>query len=358
MKKNIFDFNLEELKAEILPAFRAKQIWHWLYIRYENDFEKMLNIPKDLRAKLSNSFCAENLKIATIQQSLDGTKKYLFKTHDNHSFESVLIKMKDKVFDENGNPKSQEKYTICVSSQIGCKIGCKFCSTGKGGFVRNLSCGEIVEQIVNIKRDNHLAPEKGLNIVYMGMGEPLDNFDNLLKAIKIIADNDGLSISMRRQTISTSGISPMINLLGELNLGVQLAISLHAVNDEIRDKIMPINKAYNIASIIDSVRRFPLESRKRIMFEYLMIRDINDDIHHAKDLLRLLNGIKSKVNLILFNPYQGSNFKRPDKAKARKFADYLVNKGLLCTIRESKGIDIDAACGQLREKHKIEEQER
>lgn len=346
--ENIFNYSFDELKGLLIPSFRAKQVWNWLYIHYEDDFSMMINLPKETRNKLKEQFSAKNLHIANVVSSADGTKKYLFSTHDNHTFESVLLKMKDKEFDECGDVKSSEKFTICVSSQIGCKIGCKFCCTGNNGFVRNLSVGEIVEQIVAIKKDNHIAPEKCVNIVYMGMGEPLDNFDNLIKAIKIISHLDGLSISPRRQTISTSGISPMIDALGNLNLGVQLAISLHAVNDETRNKLMPINKVYNINSIIDSIKKFPIDARKRIMFEYLMIKDVNDKIDDAKDLLKLLNGIKAKVNVILFNPFEGSKFKRPDIEDAKKFADYLYNKGLLCTIRESKGVDIDAACGQLK----------
>ncbi|RDU58039.1 23S rRNA (adenine(2503)-C(2))-methyltransferase RlmN [Helicobacter sp. MIT 99-5507] len=350
--ENIFDYSFDELKGLLTPSFRAKQVWNWLYIHYEDDFSMMINLPKEIRNKLKEQFSAKNLDIANVALSKDGTKKYLFLTHDNHTFESVLLKMKDKEFDEDGNIKSQERFTICISSQIGCKIGCKFCCTGKNGFTRNLSAGEIVEQVVAIKKDNNIAPEKCVNIVYMGMGEPLDNFDNLIKAIKIISHIDGLSISPRRQTISTSGISPMINVLGNLDLGVQLAISLHAVNDITRNKLMPINKIYNINSIIDSVRSFPIDARKRVMFEYLMIKDINDSIDNAKDLLKLLDGIKAKVNLILFNPFEGSNFERPDLENAKKFADYLYSKGLICTIRESKGIDIDAACGQLKYKNK------
>ncbi|MBR7118030.1 MAG: 23S rRNA (adenine(2503)-C(2))-methyltransferase RlmN [Helicobacteraceae bacterium] len=350
--ENIFDYSFDELKGLLTPSFRAKQVWNWLYIHYEDDFSMMINLPKEIRNKLNEQFSAKNLDIENVALSKDGTKKYLFLTYDNHTFESVLLKMKDKEFDEYGNIKNSEKFTICVSSQIGCKIGCKFCCTGKNGFTRNLSTGEIVEQVVAIKKDNNIMPEKCVNIVYMGMGEPLDNFDNLVKAIKIISHIDGLSISPRRQTISTSGISPMINVLGNLDLGVQLAISLHAVNDKTRNRLMPINKLYNIDSIINSVKTFPVNARKRVMFEYLMIKDVNDSIDDAKDLLKLLDGIKAKVNLILFNPFEGSNFERPDLENAKKFADYLHNKGLLCTIRESKGIDIDAACGQLKYKNK------
>lgn len=352
-KRNIFDLTLGELERELTPSFRARQVYQWLYKMYESNFDLMINVPKNLRSKLDANFSASNLEIKHISVSEDKTKKYLYETIDKHSFESVLLKMKESVYDEHNKQISQEKYTICVSSQVGCKMGCSFCFTSKIPFGRNLSAGEIVEQIVSIKRDNAIPPQKSLNIVYMGMGEPLDNFENVVKAIKIISSLDGLSIATRRQTISTSGISPKIDLLGELNLGVQLAISLHAVNDEVRDKLMPLNKIYNIENIIGAVRRFPLESRKRVMFEYLMIKEVNDDLSCARELLRLLNGIKSKVNLILFNPHEGSKFQRPDLETAQRFRDYLNSKGLLCTIRESRGIDIEAACGQLQEKHAV-----
>lgn len=353
-QKNIFDFSLDELKANLNPPFRAKQIWRWLYVNYENDFDKMINIPKDLRVKLAQNFSAKNLTIEQIQSSNDGTKKYLFRTIDNQTFESVLIKMRESQSDENGKIITGEKWSICVSSQIGCKIGCRFCKTAEGGFKRNLATGEIVEQIVAIKRDNAIPPQKRVNIVYMGMGEPLDNFECVTKAIKIISDIDGLSISPKRQTISTSGISPMIERLGNLDLGVNLAISLHAVNDAVRDKLMPINKKYNIESIIESVRKFPINTRKRVLFEYLMIKYINDNLANARDLVRLLNGIKAKVNIILFNEFSGARFARPSMDSAEKFADFLISKGIMATIRQSKGADIDAACGQLKARRDLD----
>lgn len=244
----------------------------------------------------------------------------------------------------------EDKFTLCLSSQVGCKVGCSFCLTAKGGFVRNLNAGEMVYQVFAIKKDQNIPSNKAVNIVYMGMGEPLDNLENVTKCIQILSELDGLSISRRRQTISTSGIAPKIKKLGALDLGVQLAISLHAVDDELRTKLMPINKAYNIQNIIDEVVAFPIDSRKRVMFEYLMIDGINDSLECAKKLVALLNKIKAKVNLIYFNPHEGSLYKRPSKEKVEAFREYLLKKGLLCTIRESKGLDISAACGQLREK--------
>jgi 23S rRNA (adenine2503-C2)-methyltransferase len=267
---------------------------------------------------------------------------------DNHTVETVLIKMKDEEI-KNGK-KKEAKYTVCVSTQVGCKVGCAFCLTAKGGFVRNLSAGEIVAQVWWMKKYKNFDENKALNIVYMGMGEPLDNYDSLVKAIKILANPDGMNIAARRQTVSTSGIAPKIKKLGNENLGVNLAISLHAVDDDLRERLIPLNKAYNIQSVIDAIREFPIDKRKKVMFEYLVIKDVNDDIESAKKLVKLLNGIPSKVNLIYFNPYPGTDFKRPDDETMKKFQDYLINKGIMCTIRKSKGMDISAACGQLREK--------
>lgn len=348
--QSIFDFSLEELQAQIKPSFRAKQIYQWIYKKYAKTFADMKNIPKSLQEELNEKYSMQPLKIIRKQQSNDGSIKYLFELFDGHSVESVLLLMKEKQFDEDGNITKSEQYTFCISTQVGCKVGCSFCLTAKGGFVRNLSVGEIVEQIRQLKIDNQIPENKSVNIVYMGMGEPLDNYDNLVKAIKIIANLDGLAISTRRQTISTSGISSKIEKLGKEDLGVQLAISLHAVDDDLRSELIPMNKAYNIKSIIDAVKNFPVDARKKVMFEYLVIKDKNDSIEAANKLLKLLNGIKAKVNLIYFNPYPGTSYERPTRNNMIKFQEYLINKGLLCTIRESKGLDIDAACGQLKEK--------
>ena len=244
------------------------------------------------------------------------------------------------------------RYTICVSSQVGCKMGCAFCLTAKGGFVRNLTPGEIVGQILWIKRENNIPYERRVNVVYMGMGEPLDNLANVAKAVGILRDNDGLAIAPRRQTISTSGLATQIKKLGEMDLGVLLAISLHAVTDELREQLMPVNKAYNIAAVMAAVRAFPIDLRKRVMFEYLTIKGVNDRLADAKALVKLLDGIKAKVNLILFNPHEGSPFGRPESEDVEKFRSYLQSHGVTCTIRQSKGLDISAACGQLKERSK------
>jgi 23S rRNA (adenine2503-C2)-methyltransferase len=352
MKKIIQDYTKDELSSMIKPSFRAKQIYDWIYHKYAMSFDEMKNLPKDLKQNLDKEYTINPLKLLTRQDSQDGSRKYLFELYDGHTVEAVLLLMKDKEYNEDGSIKHLERYTVCISSQVGCKVGCAFCLTAKGGFVRNLSAGEIVEQVRYIKKDNNIAANRRVNIVYMGMGEPLDNLDAVAKSVKIFAQDDGMAISPHRQTISTSGLSSKIEKLGRMDLGVNLAISLHAVDDELRAKLMPINKAYNIESIINAVKNFPVNARKRVMFEYLVIKDVNDDIASAKKLITLLEGIKAKVNLIYFNPYGGTEFKRPEPKDMKAFQEYLTQRGLHCTIRESKGLDISAACGQLREQEK------
>ena len=349
-KKNILDFSKEELSEIITPSFRAKQIYQWIYHKYVNSFDEMKNLPKKMKEDLEENYHLSPLSIAKIEESSDGSKKYLFSMHDGYTVESVLLPMKKEEFDEDGKLLHHTKFTICISSQVGCKIGCSFCLTAKGGFKRNLSLGEITAQVLEVKKDNNIPQARRVNIVYMGMGEPLDNITNVSKAVKVFSDLDGLAISPRRQTISTSGLSTQIEKLGKMNLGVLLAISLHAVDDKLREKLMPINKAYNIASIINAVKNFPIDARKRVMFEYLMMKNVNSDINSAKKLVKLLHGIKSKVNLIYFNPHEGSEFTRPSTNDVTSFQQYLIDHGILCTIRQSKGLDISAACGQLKEK--------
>ncbi len=310
----------------------------------------MKNIPKELKETLSKKFPLDTIKVKNTEISSDGTKKYLFEYHDNNSVEAVLLRMKEKELNEEGQVIKSEKYTFCISSQVGCKVGCSFCLTAKGGFIRNLSAGEIVAQVQYLKKLNEIPQNKSVNIVYMGMGEPLDNYENLIKAIKIISELDGLAISTKRQTISTSGISSKISKLGNENLGVQLAISLHAVEDDLRDELIPMNKAYNIESIIEAVKKFPIDTRKKVLFEYLVIKDKNDSVAQAKKLVKLLHGIEAKVNLIYFNPFEGTTYKRPLEEDMKAFQNYLLSKKIICTIRESKGLDISAACGQLKKK--------
>jgi len=353
IKPSLLDFTLKELQEVVKPAFRAKQIYGWLYHQYAQEFEDIKNIPKILKEELAQKYIVNPLKIVNKEVSTDGTIKYLLQMQDGKTMEAVWLKMKDTQFDDKDEVVEEAKYTICVSTQVGCKVGCSFCLTAKGGFTRNLTVGEIVAQVVTLKRDNEHKHNRMINIVYMGMGEPLDNLDNLAKAIEIFKEDDGLCISAKRQTVSTSGLSNKIDQLGAMDLGVHIAISLHAVDDELRTELIPMNKAHNINSIIEAVKRFPIDTRKRVMFEYLVIKDKNDDLGSAKKLVKLLHGIKAKVNLIYFNPYPGTNYDRPSKEDMVSFADYLIKHGLLCTIRDSKGIDISAACGQLKEQSKL-----
>lgn len=349
IKPSLLDFTLKELQEQIKPSFRAKQIFGWLYHQYADSFDDMKNIPNALKEELEKKYLVNPIKIIKKEISSDGTIKYLLELQDGKTIEAVWLKMKDIELDVDGRVLQEAKYTICVSTQVGCKMGCTFCLTAKGGFTRDLTAGEIVAQVVSLKRDNDHKHNRMINIVYMGMGEPLDNLSSLAKAIEIFKEDEGLCISAKRQTVSTSGLSNKIDQLGELDLGVHIAISLHAVDDELRTELIPMNKAHNISSIIEAVKRFPIDTRKRVMFEYLVIKDKNDDIASAKKLVKLLSDIKAKVNLIYFNPYPGTEYSRPSKADMIAFQEYLIGHGLLCTIRDSKGIDISAACGQLKE---------
>jgi len=353
-KPSLLDFTQEELTNLVKPSFRAKQIYSWLYHQYADNYDAMQNIPKALKEELQEKYLVNPMKIIRKEESSDGTIKYLFELQDGKTVEAVWLKMKDAQYDANGELTQEAKYTICVSTQVGCKVGCSFCLTAKGGFTRDLTAGEIVAQVVNLKRDNNHKHNRKINIVYMGMGEPLDNLNNLAKAIAIFKEEEGLAISGKRQTVSTSGLSNKIDQLGKMDLGVHIAISLHAVDDKLRTELIPMNKAHNINSIIEAVKRFPIDTRKRVMFEYLVIKNKNDDLGSAKKLVKLLSGIKAKVNLIYFNPYPGTPYERPSYEDMFAFQEYLIKHGLLSTIRDSKGIDISAACGQLKEKTQSE----
>jgi len=356
LKPSLMDYTQKELKELVKPPFRAKQIYSWLYHNYANSYEEMKNIPKNLKEELSQKYLVNPLKIVKKEESNDGTIKYLLELQDGKTMEAVWLKMKEEQVDCNGEVTQEAKYTICVSTQVGCKVGCTFCLTAKGGFTRDLTAGEIVAQVVTLKRDNNHKHNRMTNIVYMGMGEPLDNLTNLAKAIEIFKEDEGLCIGGKRQTVSTSGLSTKIDKLGEMDLGVHIAISLHAVDDKLRSELIPMNKAHNINSIIEAVKRFPIDTRKRVMFEYLVIKGKNDDIGSAKKLVKLLTDIKAKVNLIYFNPYPGTDYDRPSRNDMVAFQEYLINHGLLCTIRDSKGIDISAACGQLKEKTNLDKE--
>ena len=319
---------------------RANQLWHWLYHRGTQDFEDMTTIAKGLRARLAEVASLDRGEVESHQQSTDGTAKWLVRNRDDALIESVYI-------------PEDDRGTLCVSSQVGCTLNCSFCHTGTQAWVRNLQPREIVAQIM-IARDSlgeWPSPSEGRqlsNVVMMGMGEPLYNLDHVGKALKIVMDGDGISISKRRITLSTAGVVPMMDRCGE-ELDVNLAVSLHAVNDDVRDELVPLNRKYPIAELLDACRRYPGSSNsRRITFEYAMLKGVNDSAADAVELVRLLKGIPAKINLIPFNPWPGVAYDCSDWPTIRKFSDIVFNAGISAPIRMPRGRDIMAACGQLK----------
>ena len=337
--KNIKEYNLDELKNEMEALgekkYRAEQIFKWLYIDKVKEFDEMTNLSIELREKLKQNYTMCNFKILKKQESIDSTKKYLFDVLDGNAIETVLMEY------HHGK-------TICVSSQIGCKMGCKFCASTGIKFIRNLSSGEIVEQVLAVEQD---IGDKISNIVFMGIGEPFDNYDNVMKAIKIINNQKGLNIGARHISISTSGLVPMIYKFADEELQCTLSISLHATNDEKRSKMMPINNRYNIKELMEACRYYINKTNKRISFEYALAKDNNDNLEDAKELVKLLKGMLCHVNLIPINKIENGSFTKSSNENIIKFRDYLNEKGIVATIRRELGSDIDAACGQLRRKN-------
>ena len=333
------------------PAFRAKQLFQWIYNRGVTDFEGMTNMAKPLRAKLAGSFRMHRPSVSAHQVSSDGTQKWLLRYDDGNEAETVYI-------------PDDDRGTLCVSSQVGCTLTCKFCHTGTQRMVRNLTPADIVAQVM-LARDTlgdwSVTSDKRrlTNIVFMGMGEPLYNTDNVIKAMKLIMDGEGISLSKRRITLSTSGVVPEIERVGR-ETDVLLAISLHAVNDELRNEIVPINRKYPLKELFAAVRNYPgLSNAKRVTWEYVMLKDVNDSVADAKELLRLIKGIPSKINLIPFNPWPGSPYDCSSDAQIKKFADVIWNAGYSAPIRTPRGRDILAACGQLKsESQRIGKRER
>ena len=337
--KNIKDYNLEDLKQEMLSIgekpYRAEQIFKWIYIDKVKTFEEMTNLSLELRKKLEKNYTMCNFKILKKQESSDGTKKYLFDVLDGNAIETVLM--------EYNSWK-----TICVSSQIGCKMGCKFCASTGIPFVRNLTSGEIVEQILAVEQD---IQGRISNVVFMGIGEPLDNYENVIKAIKIINNPKGINIGARHISVSTSGIVPRIYDLANENIQCTLSISLHATTDEKRSSMMPVNNRYNIAELMQACRDYIKITNKRISFEYALAKDNNDNLEDAKELVNLLKGMICHVNLIPINKIENGKFTKSSNENIIKFRDYLNDHGIVATIRRELGSDIDAACGQLRRKN-------
>ncbi|HJJ15063.1 MAG TPA: 23S rRNA (adenine(2503)-C(2))-methyltransferase RlmN [Clostridiaceae bacterium] len=341
--KNIKDYNLEELKEELKSIgekpFRAEQIFKWLYQDKVKSFDDMTNLSLELREKLKENYTICNFKILKKQESSDGTKKYLFDVLDGNAIETVLMSY-------------HHGYSICVSSQIGCKMGCKFCASTGIKFVRSLTSGEIVEQILAVEQDENIRIS---NIVFMGIGEPLDNFDNVINAVKIINNPKGLNIGARHISISTSGLVPMIYKLAEQNTQCTLSISLHATTNEKRSSMMPVNNAYNIEELIQACKDYIKVTNRRISFEYALAKDNNDNLEDAKRLVKLLKGMLCHVNLIPINKIENGEYTKSSNENIIKFRDYLNDHGIVATIRRELGSDIDAACGQLRRKNLKEE---
>ena len=341
MKKNIKNYDLDNLKEELKllgeKPFRAEQIFKWIYQDKVTSFDEMTNISIDLRKKLDENYTLGLFKIVKKLESVDGTKKYLFDVQDGDGnlIESVLMQY-------------HHGYTICVSSQIGCKMGCKFCASTGIPFSRNLEAGEIVEQLLAIERDSQI---KISNIVFMGIGEPLDNYENVMESIKILNNQKGLNIGARHISISTSGVVPKIYDLADRQMQCTLSISLHSSNNKTRSEMMPVNNSYPIEELMKACKYYIEKTNKRISFEYALAKDNNDNLNDARDLVKLLKGMLAHVNLIPINKIEDGKYTKSTNENIIKFRDYLNDHGIVATIRRELGSDISAACGQLRKQN-------
>jgi len=337
--KHIKEYNIEELKEEFVELgekpYRAEQVFKWIYENNVTSFDEMTNLSLDLREKLKQNYTLGIFKILRKQVASDGTIKYLFDVLDGNAIETVLMKY-------------HHGYSLCVSSQIGCKMGCKFCASTGIAFIRNLTSGEIVEQILAVQRDENI---KISNVVFMGIGEPLDNYDNVINAIRIINNPKGINIGARHISISTSGLVPQIHRLAKENIQCTLSISLHATTDEKRSSMMPVNNRYSIEELIKACKDYIKETNRRISFEYALAKDNNDNLEDAKGLVKLLKGMICHVNLIPINKIENGKFDKSSNENILKFRDYLNDHGIVATVRRELGSDIDAACGQLRRKN-------
>ena len=339
---DIKNLNIEELKDFVkelgFEPYRAKQIAQWLYKKRVKSFDEMTNLSKKARELLSQKARIDVLKTVKVEESSDGTRKYLFELPDGNRIESVFIPEKDW-------------NTLCVSTQVGCPAGCKFCLTAKDGFTRNLTAAEIVDQYIHVQRD--VGENRRIsNVVFMGMGEPLLNFDNVKKAVEIMTHRDMLDLSTRKVTVSTVGVVPGIDRMAKEMNKVKLAVSLHATTDEQREKIVPMNRRWPIGEIMKALRRYPADNNRRIMIEYVMLKGVNDSLEDARRLVKLIKGIPVKVNLIPFNPYPGAPFSPTPREDIEKFQKVLWDHNIAAFIRDSRGQDISAACGMLRTKEK------
>lgn len=346
MKKNIYDYTLQELKEYFSikgeKPFRATQVFEWLYRYRIKEFSQMTNISKKTIELLDNDFDLSSLELVAKQVSIDGTIKYLFKLSDHKLIETVLMKH------NYGN-------SVCVTSQVGCNMGCVFCASGELGKVRNLTVGEMVLQVLLVQRDLDQSYQRVSNIVVMGIGEPFDNYDTVLKFLSIVNYAKGLEIGARHITVSTCGLIPKIKEFANFDLQINLAISLHAPNNEIRNEIMKINKTYKVEEIIDAVKEYISKTNRRVTFEYILLKGINDSIQNAIELAELLKGINCYVNLIPYNEVSTKPYKKTSRKDAEAFFEILHRRGINATLRMEHGADISAACGQLRAK-RIEEE--
>ena len=335
-KRCITSFTIEQLAALLKewgqPGFRAKQIFHWIHQKQAAEFAQMTDQPKALIARLEQEFYIAQHKIRRCQRSKDGTVKYLFELADGNCIETVLMRY------NYGN-------SVCVSTQVGCRMGCRFCASTQGGRVRNLEAGEISAEIYGVMRD---TGERVSHVVLMGIGEPLDNFDNVMDFLTIVSCPDGINIGMRNFSLSTCGLVPMIDKLAEKKLQLTLSVSLHAPENAMRSSMMPVNDAYPIEQLIAACRRYQQTTGRRISFEYSMVRGVNDSDQTAVTLARLIRGMGAHVNLIPINPVDGSPYSASDDANVRRFQQKLTELGVNATIRRRLGQDISAACGQLR----------
>lgn len=340
MKKDIKSLNLEQLTEELLSIgekkFRAKQIYSWIHEKLADSFSEMTNLSKDLREKLETEYALNSMDVAAVQTSkIDGTQKYLFRLHDGHVIESVLMKY------HHGN-------SVCISSQVGCLMGCRFCASTIGGKVRDLAASEMLGQIYKIQK---LSGERVHNVVVMGTGEPLDNYDNLVQFIKMLTDENGLHISQRNVTVSTCGIVPKIRQLAEEKFQITLALSLHATTQEKRKALMPIANKYDLKEVLDACRYYYEQTGRRLTFEYSLVGGVNDTKQDAQELTKLIGGFSCHVNLIPVNPIKERDFVQPDKKECQAFKNKLEKNGINVTIRREMGRDIDGACGQLRKSY-------
>jgi 23S rRNA (adenine2503-C2)-methyltransferase len=313
------------------PAFRARQLFHWIYRAGKTDFQEFSDLPKALRQRLQENFIINPLKLAQSISAKDGTTKYLFELSDGYFVETVLI-------------PSAERRTVCLSTQVGCKYRCAFCASGLNGFKRNLTAGEIVSQVLSIK----LATGQEItNLVFMGMGEPLDNLDNVLKAIRILNDENGLNLGARRMTVSTAGVIPGIKKLKEFELQINLSISVHNPIEEKRSQLMPINKKYPLSEVVAAAEDYLKAGGRQLTLEYILIKGLNDGLYEAESLAALARKLKAKVNLIAYSPVPQFPYQRPSRAELLRFERWLTERNVKTTIRQSKGVEIAAACGQL-----------